>query len=61
MDKLFWNVCCLVPGETIDGGQFKVSSIYQQLRTQSILRDPIVVVESLKIKPYLHGDADYAS
>jgi hypothetical protein len=43
------------------GGQFKVSSIYQQLQTQSILRDPIVVVEGLKMKPYLHGDAVYAS
>ncbi len=61
MDKLFWNVCCLALGETTNGGQFKVSSIYQQLRTQSILREPIVVVEGLKINPYLLGDAGYAS
>jgi hypothetical protein len=61
MDKLFWNVCCLVLGKTTNGGQFKVSSIYQQLRTQSILREPIVVDEGLKINPYLLGDAGYAS
>jgi hypothetical protein len=61
MDKLFWNVYCLVLGRTKDGGQFKVSSIYQQLWTRSILREPIVVVEGLKIKPYLLGDAGYAS
>jgi hypothetical protein len=61
MDKLFWNVYCLVLGRMIDGGQFKVSSIYQQLRTRSILKEPIVVVEGLKIKPYLLGDVGYAS
>jgi hypothetical protein len=33
MDKLFWNVCCLVPSRTTNGGQFKVSFIYQQLQT----------------------------
>jgi hypothetical protein len=38
-----------------------VSSIYQQLQTLSILREPIVVVEGLKIKLYLLGDAGYAS
>ncbi len=61
MDKSFWNVYCLVLGITIDGGQFNVSSIYQQLRTWSILREPIVVVEGLKIKLYLFGDVGYAS
>jgi hypothetical protein len=29
MDKVFWNVCCLVPGGTVDGGQFKISQIYE--------------------------------
>jgi hypothetical protein len=38
-----------------------VSSIYQQLQTWSILREPIMVVEGLKIKPYLLGDTSYAS
>jgi hypothetical protein len=28
-----------------------VSSIYQQLQTRSILKEPIVVIEGLKIKP----------
>jgi hypothetical protein len=31
MDKLFWNVCCSIPSKIADGGQFKVSFIYQQL------------------------------
>jgi hypothetical protein len=61
MDKLFWNACCSIHGGTTNEGQFKVSFIYYQLRTQSILRKPIVVVESLEIKPYLLGDAGYAS
>jgi hypothetical protein len=60
MDKLFWNVYYLVPSKIVDGGQFKVSFIYQQLRTCSILKEPIVVVEGLEIKPYLLGDAGCA-
>jgi hypothetical protein len=31
MDKLFWNICCLVLGTTTNEGQFKMSFIYQQL------------------------------
>ncbi len=61
MDKLFWNVCCLVRGGTTNGGQFKMSFIHEQLQTRSILREPIVVVESLEIKPYFLGDVGYAS
>jgi hypothetical protein len=51
----------LVPSRTTNGGQFKVSFIYQQLQTWSILREPIVVVEGLEIKPYLLGNMGYAS
>jgi len=29
MDKLFWNVCCLILGEMMDADQFQVSFIYQ--------------------------------
>ncbi len=35
--------------------------IYQQLRTRSILKEPIVVVEGLEIKPYLLGNVGCAS
>jgi len=38
-----------------------VSSIYQQLSTRSILKEPIVVVEGLEIKPYLLINAGYAN
>jgi hypothetical protein len=61
MGKLFWNVCCLVHSGIANGGQFKVSFIYQQLWTRSILREPIVMVGSLEIKPYLLIDAGYVS
>jgi hypothetical protein len=33
---------------TTNDGQFKVSMFFQQLQTQSILREPIVVVEGLE-------------
>lgn len=38
-----------------------MSSIYQQLQTRSILKEPIVVIEGLKIKPNLLRNASYAS
>ncbi len=38
-----------------------MSSIYQQLSTRSILKEPIVVVEGLEIKPYLHINVGYAN
>jgi hypothetical protein len=31
MNKVFWNVCCSVPGGTADGGQFKILQIYEQI------------------------------
>jgi hypothetical protein len=61
MDKLFWNVYCLVLDITIDGGQFKVPYIYQQLLRRSILEELVVVIESLEIKPFLFGNVGYAS
>jgi hypothetical protein len=61
MDKLFWNACCSIPSKIADGDQFKMSFIYQQLWTCSILKEPIVVVEGLEIKPYLLGNATCAS
>jgi hypothetical protein len=38
-----------------------VSSIYQQLQTRSILKEPIVVVKGLEIKPYLLRNAGYVN
>ncbi len=38
IDKLFRIICCSVPWGTIDGGQVKVSFIYEQFQTQSILK-----------------------
>ena len=36
-----------------DGKQFKLSSLYRQLRDREILQDPLVVVGHMKCIPYL--------
>jgi hypothetical protein len=58
-DKLFWNVCAGCPGGVHDGGQFKTSSLYRQLRRQEILQQPEVRVGGSILKPYLIGDSTY--
>ena len=35
--KIFWNVCAGQPGGVHDGGQFKLSNLYRQLRNREIL------------------------
>jgi hypothetical protein len=59
IDKVFWNVCCSVPGGTADGGQFKISQIYEQIREREILATPVVIVDGTHIKHFLLGDAGY--
>jgi hypothetical protein len=61
MDKVFWNVCCSVPGGTVDGGQFKISQIYEQIRRREKLATPVVIVDGTHIKHFLLGDAGYPS
>ena len=61
MDKVFWNVCCSVPGGTADGGQFKISEIYEQIQRREILATPVVIVGGRHIQPFLLGDAGYPS
>ena len=61
MDKVFCNVCCSVLGETADGGQFKISQIYEHIRWRKILATPIVIVDGTHIKHFLLGDAGYHS
>jgi hypothetical protein len=61
MDKVFWNVCCSVPGGTADGGRFKILQIYEQIRRREILATPVVIVDGTHIKFFLLGDAGYPS
>ena len=61
MDKVFWNVCCSVPGGTADGGQFKISHIDEQIRQKEILATPVVILDGTHIKLFLLGDAEYPS
>jgi len=42
--KILWNACAAQLGEVHDGGQFKVSSLYKDLRTRVILQEPKVLV-----------------
>ena len=57
--RVFWNVCAGQPGGVHDGGQFKSSSLYQQLRDRSILQQPVVNVGGKMCTPYLIGDSAY--
>jgi hypothetical protein len=57
--KIFWNVCAGQPGGVHDGGQFKVSSLYKDLRKREILQEPVVLVGGIMCTPYLIGDAAY--
>ena len=59
MDKVFWNVCCSVPGGNVV--QFKISQIYEQIRQKEILATPVVIVDGTHIKFFSLGDAGYPS
>ena len=57
--KIFWNVCIRQLGRVHDGGQFKLSSLYQQLRDWEILQDPLVVVGGMRCTPFLIAYSAY--
>ena len=57
--KIFWNVCVGQPCGMHDGEQFKLSSLYRQLRYQEILQDPLVVVGGMRCTPYLIADSAF--
>ena len=42
-----------------DDGQFKLSSLYRQLRNWEILQNPLVVVGGMRCTPYLIVDSAY--
>lgn len=61
MNKIFWNVCVGQPGGVHDAAQFRWSSLYQELRSRTILSEPVIEVRGVHIQPYLIGDSAYPS
>ena len=59
MDRVFWNVCAGQPGGVHDGGQFQWSSLYTQLKTRAILREPLLHIGNQEVRPYLLEDSAY--
>ncbi len=59
VDKRFWNVCVRQPRGVHDGGQFKVFSLYRQLRDREILQKLVLMVRGVRCTPYIIGDSSY--
>jgi hypothetical protein len=58
-DKIFWNICVGQLGKVHDGGQFKRSNLYAQLRSQEIFQKLVVIIQNMRCTPFLIGDATY--
>jgi hypothetical protein len=58
-NKIFWNVCAGQPGGVHDGGQFKISSLYRDLKNRDILQEPEVLIRGTTCTPYLIADSAY--
>jgi len=43
----------------VDGGQFKISSLYCSFQSRHILQKPINTIKGVQIQPYLFKDATY--
>jgi hypothetical protein len=56
---MFWNVCDGQLGGVHDGGQLKTSSLYHELRIQQSFHEPMIIIQIVKMKPYLIGDFAY--
>jgi hypothetical protein len=61
MNKMFWNVCTGQPGGVHDAGQFRWSSLYQELLERTILSEPSIHVKGVCVQLYLIGDTTYPS
>lgn len=59
VDKQFWNVCAKQPMGVHDGGQFKVFSLYRQLRDWEFLQELVLLVRGVKCTPYIISDSSY--
>ena len=61
LERFFWNVYAGQPGRVHDAGQFAWSKIYTQLRRREILREPVMEIGGIEVRPYLLGDSVYPS
>jgi hypothetical protein len=58
-NKWFWNLCARQPTGVHDGGQFKVFSLYKQLKDREILQKLVFLVKGVRCTPYIIGDSSY--
>jgi hypothetical protein len=47
------------PREVVEGGSFKLSSLYRELRLWIFLTEPVTDVGGMQVYPYLLGDVTY--
>lgn len=58
-DKVFWDVCCVAPGGSNDSEHLKSSSLWTRLWEKEVLREPVISLQGVSIRPYLVGDKNY--
>ncbi len=59
MEKILWIIYVEQPRGIYDGGQFKSSRLYKELRIWQILQELEVIVQSMRMIPYFIGDYVY--
>ncbi|CAM6111088.1 unnamed protein product [Calypogeia fissa] len=58
-DKVFWDVSCNAPGGMHDEVHWRSSRLWQMLKTESVLEQPIALGNGGTVRPVLVGDVDY--
>jgi hypothetical protein len=58
-NKVFWDVCCRAPGGTHDATHLRSSGIWEKLRENLVLQEPIIHKSGNDFKPYIVGDSAY--
>jgi hypothetical protein len=51
-DMFLWNACVGQIGGVVDGGQFKMSSLYHSIWSRQILQELVVTIEGVQIQPH---------
>ncbi len=59
MIKKIWNVLTSKPRRVTNGGSFKLSSLYKELKFQEILMELVIDVGGVQMYRYLLGDTTY--
>lgn len=58
-DKNFWNVSTSQHGGVVNGGSFKLNSLYMELKFRKISIELVVDVDGVQVYPFLLGDVAY--